>query len=295
VHPHAAPGITRGRGLMVARSPLVPLSRWAVLAVFVVLAAFPFAWAAFTMFKDDGDLYTVGHVPFLYNSPPTFSHVKVLFTDTAFLTFVRNSLEIGVIVVAITLAICVPAAYAIARLTGQWGGRIAMTVFVFYLVPPTLLFLPLSRIVADLGLQDTIWSLVLVYPTLTAPFSTWLLVGFFRSIPRDIEEQAMVDGYSRAGALVRTVLPLSVPGLFTVVIFTFAFTMNDFIYAVAFISSSDNMTVSAGVPTELIRGDVFFWQSLMAAAVLVAIPVALAYNFFLDRFVQGLSLGAVKG
>src|SRR6266545_2857891 len=262
---------------MVARSPGVAISRWAVLAVFAFLCAFPFGWAAFTMFKADADLYTVGHVPFFYNSPPTFEHVRVLFADTAFMTFVRNSFEIGVIVVVITLAISVPAGYAIARLTGQWGGKLAITVFIFYLVPPTLLFLPLSRIVAELGLQDTIWSLVLVYPTLTAPFSTWLLVGFFRSIPRDIEEQAMIDGYSRAGAVVRTVLPLAVPGLFTVVIFTFAFTVN------------------AGVPTELIRGDVFFWQSLMAAAVLVAIPVALAYNFFLDRFVQGLSLGAVKG
>ena len=170
-----------------------------------------------------------------------------------------------------------------------------MAVFVIYLVPPTLLFLPLSRIVAELGLQDSIWALVLVYPTLTAPFSTWLLVGFFRSIPRDIEEQAMVDGYSRAGAVVRTVLPLALPGLLTVVIFTFALTTNDFVYAVAFISSSSNMTISAGVPVELIRGDVFFWQSLMAATVLVAIPVALAYNFFLDRFVQGLALGGVKG
>jgi multiple sugar transport system permease protein len=279
---------------MPVRAPVV-VSRWAVLVVFVLVCAFPFAWATFTMFKADGDLYTVGHVPFLYNSPPTLDHIRVLFTETSFLTFVRNSLEIGVMVVAITLALSVPAAYAIARLTGRWGGRLAMMVFVFYLVPPTLLFLPLSRIVADMGLQDTIWALVVVYPTLTAPFSTWLLVGFFRSIPRDIEEQAMVDGYSRAGAIVRTVLPLAVPGLLTVVIFSFAFSLNDFIYAVAFISSSNNMTVSAGVPTELIRGDVFFWQSLMAAAVMVAIPVALAYNFFLDRFVQGLALGGVKG
>jgi multiple sugar transport system permease protein len=279
---------------MPVRAPVV-ISRWAVLVVFATLCAFPFAWATFTMFKADTDLYTVGNVPFLYNAPPTLDHIRVLFTETSFLTFVRNSLEIGVIVVAITLALSVPAAYAIARLTGRWGGTLAMTVFIFYLVPPTLLFLPLSRMVADMGLQDTIWALVVVYPTLTAPFSTWLLVGFFRSIPRDIEEQAMVDGYSRAGAIVRTVLPLAVPGLLTVVIFSFAFSLNDFIYAVAFISSSSNMTVSAGVPVELIRGDVFFWQSLMAAAVLVAVPVALAYNFFLNRFVQGLALGGVKG
>ena len=280
---------------MVVRAPAVTAARWVVLVFFALLCAFPFAWATFTSFKADADLYTVGHVPFLYNLPPTFDHVRVLFQETEFLTFVRNSFEIGVIVVAITLATAVPAAYAIARLTGEWGGRLAMAVFVIYLVPPTLLFLPLSRIVAELGLQDSIWALVLVYPTLTAPFSTWLLVGFFRSIPRDIEEQAMVDGYSRAGAVVRTVLPLALPGLLTVVIFTFALTTNDFVYAVAFISSSSNMTISAGVPVELIRGDVFFWQSLMAATVLVAIPVALAYNFFLDRFVQGLALGGVKG
>jgi multiple sugar transport system permease protein len=279
----------------MAVRPIQTASRWAVLLLFAFVCAFPFAWAAFTMFKADSDLYTVGNVPFLYNSPPTLVHIWVLFTDTAFPTFMKNSAEIGAIVVILTLLGSVPAAYAIARLTGRWGSWLAMLIFVIYLVPPTLLFLPLSRVIAQLGLQDSIWSLVVVYPTLTAPFSTWLLVGFFRSVPRDIEEQAMVDGYSRAGAFVRTVLPLAVPGLLTVVIFTFAFTMNDFIYAVAFISTSSDMTVSAGVPTELIRGDVFFWQSLMAAAVIVAVPVALVYNVFLDRFVQGLALGGVKG
>ncbi len=281
--------------MMAARAPLVTASRWVVLLLFAFVCAFPFAWAAFTTFKADADLYSVGHVPFLYNSPPTFEHVRVLFADTNFMIFVRNSVEIGVLVVILTLLVSVPAAYAIARLTGRWGSPLAMGIFIIYLVPPTLLFLPLSRVVADLGLQDTIWSLVLVYPTLTAPFSTWLLVGFFRTVPRDIEEQAMVDGYSRVGAVVRTVLPLSVPGLLTVVIFTFALTMSDFIYAIAFVSASSQKTISAGVPTELIRGDVFFWQSLMAATVIVAIPVALAYNFFLDRFVQGLALGGVKG
>ena len=280
---------------MMRSRPLVSILRWVVLLLFALVCAFPFAWAAFTMFKSNDDLYTVGHVPFFYNSPPTLDNLRVLLTETAFGTFVVNSVEIGVIVVILTLLASVPAAYAIARLTGQWGGKLAMLIFIIYLVPPTLLFLPLSRVVAELGLQDSIWSLVLVYPTLTAPFSTWLLVGFFRTVPRDIEEQAMVDGYSRVGAVVRTVLPLAVPGILTVVIFTFALTMNDFIYAVAFISTSSQMTVSAGVPTELIRGDVFFWQSLMAATVLVAVPVALAYNLFLDRFVKGLALGGVKG
>jgi multiple sugar transport system permease protein len=164
-----------------------------------------------------------------------------------------------------------------------------------YLVPPTLLFLPLSRVITILGLQDSIWSLVVVYPGFTIPLSVWLLVGFFRSVPRDIEEQAQVDGYSRLGAMVHTVLPLIMPGIFTVIVFTFTLTMQDFIYALAFISSSSQMTVSVGVPTNLIRGDVLYWQSLMASAMIVAIPVALVYNIFLRRFIQGFTLGAVKG
>jgi multiple sugar transport system permease protein len=273
----------------------VPASRWVVLAFFIVICAFPFAWATFTIFKTNPDLYTVGHVPFLYNQPPTFDHVLVLFQETDYLIFVRNTVVVGVLVVLISVLGSVSSAYAIARLTGRWGSTLGVAIFVIYLVPPTLLFLPLSQVVAALGLTDTIWSLVVVYPTLTIPLSTWLMIGFFKSIPRDIEEQAMVDGYSRLGAMIRTVLPLTVPGILTVVVFSFALTMNDFIYALAFIATSTQKTVSVGVPTELIRGDVFFWQSLMAAAIFVAIPVALAYNYFLDRFVQGLALGAVKG
>lgn len=272
-----------------------PTSRYTTLALFIIVCAFPFAWASFTIFKGNSDLYNANHIPFLYSQPPTLQHIQVLFQHTDYLAFVRNSVIVGVLVTALTLLGAVPAAYAIARLTGQWGSRLGMGIFAVYLVPPTLLFLPMSRVVVSLGLQDTLWSLVVVYPTLTLPLSTWLLTGFFKTIPRDIEEQAMVDGYSRTGAMLRSVIPLSIPGLLTVVVFSFALTTNDFIYALAFISTASQMTISVGVPTELIRGDVFFWQSLMAAAVFIAIPVALAYNFFLDRFVQGLSLGAVKG
>jgi multiple sugar transport system permease protein len=162
-------------------------------------------------------------------------------------------------------------------------------------VPPTLLFIPLSRVVALLNLQDTLWALVLVYPTFTIPFCIWLLMGFYKAIPKDIEEQAQVDGYSRFGAIVRVALPLSLPGLLTVIVFAFTLTMHEFIYALAYVSPSAQKTISVGVPTELIRGDVFFWQSLMAAAVIVAIPVALIYNLFLNRFIAGFTLGAVKG
>jgi multiple sugar transport system permease protein len=266
-----------------------------VVSLFAIFAAFPFFWALITVFKQDHDLYNPANNPFLYNDPPTLEHLEVLFSETQFVTFVLNTFFVGVIVVGITLLTSIPAAYSLARLAGRWGEQLGIAIFLVYLVPPTLLFIPLSRVVAGLGLQDSLWSLVLVYPTFTIPFCTWLLMGFFKSIPRDIEEQALVDGYSRLGAVVRTVLPLSVPGILTVVVFAFTLTMHEFIYALAFVSVSAQKTISVGVTTELIRGDVFFWQSLMAAAVIVAIPLAFLYNLFLDRFVAGMTLGAVKG
>jgi multiple sugar transport system permease protein len=164
-----------------------------------------------------------------------------------------------------------------------------------YLIPPSLLFLSLSRLVVWLGLQDTTWSLVLIYPTITLPVSTWLLIGFLKALPKDVEEQAMVDGYSRIGAIVHTVVPLLFPGIVAVVVFAFTLTASEFIYALAFISPTDQKVVSTGVPTELIRGDVFFWQSLQAANVLIAVPIALVFNAFLARFISGFTMGAVKG
>lgn len=271
------------------------IATYVTVLLFSVFAAFPFIWATITMFKQSSDLYRPSNNPFLYNEPATLANVRLLFDQTAYLTFVRNSVLVGVFVVAITLVLALPAAYSLARLLGSWGERAGIGIFLVYLVPPTLLFIPMSRVVAWLGLQDSIWSLVVVYPSFTIPVSIWLLMGFFKSIPRDIEEQAQVDGYSLVGSVVRTVLPLVLPGIFTVVVFAFTLTMHEFIYALAFISSTSQKTISIGVPTELVRGDVFFWQSLMAAAVIVAVPVALVYNIFLNRFIQGFTRGAVKG
>ncbi|MGH3414358.1 MAG: carbohydrate ABC transporter permease [Marmoricola sp.] len=262
---------------------------------FAVFCGFPFLWATVTMFRQDPDLYNAQKPPFDFSKAPTLDKITSLFTGTPYVHFIVNSVVVGLAVVGITLLLGVPAAYALARLTGRWGIPMAIGIFAVYLVPPTLLFLPMSRLIVTLGLQDSIWSLVVVYPGFTIPLSVWLLVGFFRSVPRDVEEQAQVDGYSRVGAVVRTVLPLVVPGIFTVVVFTFTLTMQDFIYALAFISSSSDMTISVGVPTNLIKGDVLYWQSLMASAVIVAVPVALVYNLFLNRFIQGFTLGAVKG
>ena len=267
-----------------------------VLAVVAgLLCATPFLWSLITAFKTNRDLYNADNNPFTFNDPPVWQHVSYLFNETPFLTFVRNTLWIGLLVVAITLALALPAAYALARLNRPWSTPMAIGMFLVYLVPPSLLFLSLSRVVVELGLQDKIWALVVVYPTITIPVSVWLLMGFLKGIPVDIEEQAMVDGYSRLGAFVRTVIPLAVPGIIAVVVFAFTLTASEFIYALAFISPSSQKGVSTGVPTELVRGDVFFWQSLEAATVLVAAPIAVVFTMFLDRFVAGFTMGAVKG
>jgi multiple sugar transport system permease protein len=188
----------------------------------------------------------------------------------------------------------VPAGYALARLAGGWGQSAGVAIFLVYLVPPTLLFLPLSRVIAELGLQDKLTSLMLVYPSFTIPFSTWLLMGFFKSIPRELEEAALVDGASRLRTLWRIVFPVSLPGILTVIIFSFSLCVNEFVYAVSFITASTEKTISTGIYTELIRGDVFYWGALMAATLIPAIPLALLYNVFLDRFIAGFTGGAFR-
>jgi multiple sugar transport system permease protein len=260
-----------------------------------LLCAGPFLWSAITAFKQNRDLYDPSNNPFVFNRPPTPDHVTYLFTDTAFLTFAWNTVWVGVLVVLITLALGLPAAYALARLDRPWSGPLGIAIFLVYLVPPSLLFLSLSRVVVEIGLQDSTWSMVLVYPTITIPVSIWLLMGFLKGIPRDIEEQAMVDGYSRLGAFLRAVVPLVFPGIVAVVVFAFTLTASEFIYALAFVAPTDSMPVSTGVPTQLVRGDVFFWQSLQAATILVAVPIAFVFNMFLDKFVAGFTQGAVKG
>jgi multiple sugar transport system permease protein len=283
----------RRRGALRQRLGRVALYLLAIAAALV--SAAPFVWGTITTFKYDADLYNAQNNPFVFNLEPTGEHVSFLFSDTQFLTFAVNTLWIGLIVVAITLAVGLPAAYSLARLNMPWAGPLGIAIFFVYLVPPTLLFISLTRVVALLGLQDSAWSLVVIYPTITIPVSVWLLMGFLKAIPRDIEEQAMVDGYSRLGAFVRVVVPLALPGVVAVVVFAFTLTAHEFIYALAFISPSSDKTISIGVPTELIRGDVFFWQSLQAAAILVAVPVAFVFNLLLERFITGFTMGAVKG
>jgi len=268
--------------------------RYAVLAVFVVLLAFPFYWMLVATFKQNIDLYNVENNPFKFNLPPTLDHLKLLFNETRYVRWLGNTALVGVLVVFITLAFSLPAAYALARLTGRWGQRIGIAIFLTYLIPSTLLFIPLSRIVATLGLQDTIWSLVLVYPSFTIPFSVWLLMGFFKSIPRELEDAAMVDGLTRFGAFFRLVVPISISGILTVVIFTFTLVTQEFVYALTFISPESQQMVGVGIPIFLVRGDVYFWGSLMAACLITSLPIALLYNLFLDRFIAGFTVGAIK-
>jgi multiple sugar transport system permease protein len=264
-----------------------------VVGLFAVLMAFPFYWMVMTALKPIGDLLNVENLPFWFHPGPTWANVHNLFA-TNYPRWLANTAFVGAVVVGLTLVAAVPAGYALARLAGRIGASLGIAIFLTYLVPPTLLFLPLSRVVSKLGLQDSLWSLILVYPSFTIPFATWLMMGFFKTIPRELEDAAMIDGCSRLAALRRIVLPVSLPGILTVVIFTFSLCVNEFIYSVTFISTSDQRTISAGVPTELIRGDLVQWGAIAAAVLIPTIPLALLYNAFLDKFIAGFTGGAFR-
>ena len=267
---------------------------WIALSLFILFAVFPVYWMVVTTFKQVNDLYNLSNNPLFFHLEPTLDQVRYLFEKTNFVVWVENTAEVGLVVVAITLLVCVPAAYALARTRFPGSGSLSIGIFLTYLVPPTLLFLPLSQLVVGLGLVNSKWALALVYPTFTIPFCTWLLIGFFKSVPREITEAARVDGCSRLGAMFRIVLPISVPGILTIVIFAFTLVMQEYVYALTFVSSSDQKMITLGVVTDLIRGDVFFWGSLMAGALIVSIPVAIVYNIFMDTFVRGITGGALK-
>jgi multiple sugar transport system permease protein len=271
------------------------LMSYLVLGPFAIVLAFPFYWMLWTSFKSDIDLYNVNDVPFKFGkNSPTLRNYAFLFHHTQYLTWVKNTVFVGAVVVLITLVLALPAGYALARLAGRWGQSLGVGIFLTYLVPPTLLFLPMSWVIAHANLDNRLLSLIIVFPSFTVPFSTWLLMGFFKTIPAELEDAALVDGASRLKTLLHVIFPISVPGILTVVIFSFSLVLNDFVYALAFITTSSEKTISTGVSTVLIRGDVFFWQGLMAATILPAIPLALLYNVFLNRFIAGFTGGAFR-
>jgi multiple sugar transport system permease protein len=266
----------------------------ALLVPFLVFALFPFYHMALTSLKQDRELYDRHALPLVIRQGPTLEHYVKLVRETEFLTWTKNSLMVTVLATSASVVIGTVAAYALARLKFFGVGSFGTGIFVTYLVPTSLLFLPLAQVVNWLGLGDSKWALIVTYPTFLVPFCTWLLMGYFRTVPKEVEECAMVDGATRIQALWRIVLPIAVPGLVCAVLFAFTLSWNEFIYALTFTSSSDQITASVGVTGELIRGDIYFWGELMAGAILGSVPIVILYVFFLDYYVSGLTAGAVK-
>jgi multiple sugar transport system permease protein len=271
-------------------------SRWVTvyipLAIFVFVLLFPFYWMVITSVKPNNELLSRDGNPF-WVIQPTLEHFHKLLFKTAYPEWLWNTVFISVIATVVSLVCAVLAAYAIERLRFKGSRQVGLGIFLAYLVPPSILFSPLSTIVFKLGLFDTRWALILTYPTFLIPFCTWLLMGYFRSIPFELEECALIDGATRFEILWKIILPLSVPGLISAGIFAFTLSWNEFIYALTFISSSEVKTVPVGVVTELVEGDVYHWGSLMAGALFGSLPVAVLYSFFVDHYVSGMT-GAVK-
>ena len=262
------------------------------LLIFLFVLLFPFYWMGITAFKPNAELLSRTGNPF-WVIAPTLAHFKHLLFNTAYPDWMWNTILISTISTFFSLFASVLAAYAIERLRFNGSRQTGLCIFLAYLVPPSILFIPLAYIVYQLGLFDTRWALILTYPTFLIPFCTWLLMGYFRSIPYELEECALIDGASRLQILTRIVLPLAVPGLISAGIFAFTLSWNEFIYALTFISSSENKTVPVGVITELVEGDVYHWGALMAGALLGSLPVAIMYSFFVEYYVSGMT-GAVK-
>ena len=262
------------------------------LLVFLFVLLFPFYWMAITGFKPNAELLSRTGNPF-WVIAPTLAHFEHLLFRTAYPDWMWNTILISTISTFFSLFASVLAAYAIERLRFTGSRQVGLSIFLAYLVPPSILFIPLAYIVFQLGLFDTRWALMLTYPTFLIPFCTWLLMGYFRSIPYELEECALIDGASRLQILTKIVLPLAVPGLISAGIFAFTLSWNEFIYALTFISSSEIKTLPVGVVTELVEGDVYHWGSLMAGALLGSLPVAVLYSFFVEYYVSGLT-GAVK-
>jgi multiple sugar transport system permease protein len=266
---------------------------WLPLGVFLFVLLFPFYWMGITTFKGKDELYDYERFSPFWVSSPTLANVKKLLFDTSYPSWLWNTMLVAVIATFLSLVASVLAAYAIERLRYRGAKGIGMAIFFAYLIPPSILFIPLATMVFKLGLFDTRWALILTYPTFLIPFCTWLLMGYFRSIPYELEECALIDGATRWQILTKIILPLAVPGLISAGIFAFTLSWNEFIYALTFISSSEVKTVPVGVLTELVEGDVYHWGSLMAGALFGSLPVAILYSFFVEHYVAGLT-GAVK-
>jgi len=286
---HDGPGPLNTRTLRsLRRHALI----YAGLTPFVVIALFPVFWMAITAFRQDIDLYRVGQFPFWFYHGPTLDHFRLLITRTHFVPQLVNTLLLSACVVIITVVAAVPAGYALARMHLPGAGNLAIAIFCTYLVPGVLLFIPLARVVGTLGLFDSWWALVVVYPTFTIPFCTWKMLAYFKTVPREVEEAAWVDGCGLVGGLVRVIVPLSRQGVIITSIFAFSLSMQEFLYAVVYVAPRSEKVVTVGLVTNLIRGDIYYWGSLMAGGLIIGLPIAIVYSLVLEEFVQGLSGGS---
>jgi len=263
------------------------------LAVFVFVLLFPFYWMAITAIKPNAQLTDYEHHSPFWVAGPTLEHIKYLLFETSYPGWLWNTMLVAVAATFLSLLAAVFAAYAIERVRFTGARTVGLLIFLAYLVPPSILFIPLAFIIFKIGIYDSRLALIFTYPTFLIPFCSWLLMGYFRSIPYELEESALVDGASRWQILRRIILPLAVPGLISAGIFAFTLSWNEFIYALTFIQSSENKTVPVGVLTELVRGDIFEWGALMAGALFGSLPVVILYSFFVDYYVSSMT-GAVK-
>lgn len=267
------------------RPRAAPAGTYLAVGLFASVLAFPFAWMFVTALKTNHDLYDPGNVPLAFNEPPTLEHLRQVLSDPLYLRWLGNTVFVGLGVAAITLALSLPAAYALARSRGRAVTMVGSAMFLTYLVPATVLFLPLSRLVSIAGLHDSPWSLVVVYPSFTVPGATWLLAGFLKTVPRELEDAALVDGCSPWRAWWSVMLPVSIPGMLAVAVFAFTLATNEFTYAVTFITSAAQKTVSAGLTTSHIRGDILAWGPLMAGVLIPSLVVGFLYTLLVNRLI----------
>jgi multiple sugar transport system permease protein len=276
-----------------ASGPKRFLTIYLPLSIFVLILLFPFYWMTITAIKPNAELLDYkNNNPFWVKSP-TLDNINKLLFQTDYPQWLLTTMTVAAVATALSLVASVLAAYAIQRLKFKGSQYVGLAIYLAYLVPPSILFIPMATLIFQLGLFDSQWALILTYPTFLIPFCTWLLIGYFKSIPYELEECAMIDGATRLQTLWKITLPLAMPGLISAGIFAFTLSWNEFIYALAFIQSAEKKTVPVAVLTQLVEGDVYHWGSLMAGALLGSIPVAILYSFFVDYYVASLT-GAVK-
>lgn len=274
--------------------------RWALWAsyfflfLFIVFFLFPPYYMLITSFKTNEEISSLAGNPWIINTAPTLDHYTNLLFNTSFLTYFKNTVIVTLSTVAISMVVSVLAAYSLARMRFLGSATLATGVFLTYLVPETLLFIPLFKVVGGLGLLNSYWSLVLVYPTIAVPFCTWILIGYFSSIPRELDEAAMIDGCNTFQMLLKVFIPVALPGIIAATIFAFTVAWAQFLYPLAFLYSEDQLTLTVGTVTTLIRGDVYHWGGLMAGALLAAAPPVIIYAFLMDYYIAGLTSGATK-